>query len=333
MDSEMAHRSDEINALPAKKADRRSNKEDWLLCHSRLNDNRAMVEPRMAGCCDARKEGMNESIGMGTWTLDDIPWHRFDATKVDPDLVTVAKTASLIEHNAADYASYLRSVFADDEEFTAAATAWAAEETQHGLALGRWARMADPAFNFEDALRRFVAGYRLPLTATESVRGSRSGELIARCVVESGTSSFYSAVRDRTDEPVIKAICQRIAADEFRHYKLFYTYLQRYLASERPTRLRRLRVASGRFLEVDDDELSFAYHCANHAESEPYDRVRANIAYTGLVARTYRRGHVERAAAMMLKACGVSADGWFGRVARSIAWMHVQRHQRRPIPV
>lgn len=278
-----------------------------------------------------RKEG-NESTGMATWTLDDIPWHRFDATKVVPDLVVVAKTASLVERNAADYATYLRGVFADDEEFTAAATTWAEEETQHGLALGRWAKLADPSFDFEDALRRFIAGYRLPLTATESVRGSRSGELIARCVVESGTSSFYSAVRDQTEEPVIKAICQRIAADEFRHYKLFYKFLQRYLESERLTRLRRLRVASGRFLEVDDDELSFAYHCANRPESEPYDRVRANIAYTGLVARTYRRGHVERAAAMMLKACGVSADGWFGRATRSIAWLHVRRHQRRPIP-
>lgn len=270
---------------------------------------------------------------MGKWTLDDIPWHRFDASKVDPDLVAVAKTASLVERNAADYATYLRSVFADDEAFTEAATTWAEEETQHGQALGRWARLADPDFDFEDAMRRFVAGYQLPLTATTSVRGSRSGELIARCVVESGTSSFYSAVRDRTEEPVIKAICNRIAGDEFRHYKLFYGYLQRYLKSEQLSRLHCLRVASGRFLEVDDDELSFAYHCANRPESEPYDRVRANVFYTGLVARCYRRGHVERATAMMLKACGLNADGWFGRATRSIAWMHVQRHQRRPAPV
>ena len=269
---------------------------------------------------------------MGKWTLDDIPWHRFDASKVDPDLVAVAKTASLVERNAADYATYLRSVFADDEAFSAAATAWAEEETQHGLALGRWARLADPSFDFDDALRRFVAGYRIPVAATTSVRGSRSGELIARCVVESGTSSFYSAVRDKTEEPVIKAICHRIAGDEFRHYKLFYSYLQRYLECERPSRLRRLHVASGRFFEVDDDELSFAYYCANRPETEPYDRGRANVAYTGLVARFYCRGHVERAAAMMLKACGLNADGWFGRTTRSVAWLHVQRHQRRPIP-
>ena len=51
--------------------------------------------------------------------------------------------------------------------------------------------------------------------------------MIARCVVESGTSSYYSAIRDATDEPVLKEIAGRIAADEYRHYKLFYDTLQR----------------------------------------------------------------------------------------------------------
>jgi rubrerythrin len=269
---------------------------------------------------------------MKRWTLDDIPWDRFDAARVDPSLVAVAKTASLVERNAADYAAYLRSVFADDPEFSEAARYWADEETQHGLALGRWAKLADPAFDFDDALRRFVAGYRIPIAATASVRGSRSGELIARCVVESGTSSFYSAVRDSTEEPVIKAISHRIAGDEFRHYKLFYDYLQRYLSRERLWRLQRVRVASGRLLEIDDDELSFAYHCANRPESEPYDRKAANIAYTHIASQFYRRSHVERAASMMLKACGLSPDGWLGKMARGVAWLHVQRHQRRPLP-
>jgi hypothetical protein len=269
---------------------------------------------------------------MSNWTLDDIPWDRFDPGKVDADLLVVAKTASLVERNAADYATYLCNVFADDEAFCTAAVNWAEEETQHGVALGRWAKLADPSFDFDDALRRFVAGYRIPLASTESVRGSRSGELIARCVVESGTSSFYSAVRDSTDEPAMKAIAHRIAGDEFRHYKLFYAYLQRYLPQERLWRLQRVRVASGRFLEVDDDELSFAYHCANCPESEPYDRRRANAAYTHLASRFYRRSHVERAAGMMLKACGVRPDGWFGRATRRVAWLHVQRHQRQPAP-
>ena len=49
--------------------------------------------------------------------------------------------------------------------------------------------------------------------------------MIARCVVESGTSSYYSAIRDATEEPVLQEIAGRIAADEYRHYKLFYDTL------------------------------------------------------------------------------------------------------------
>ena len=30
---------------------------------------------------------------MGKWTLDDIPWDRFEPAKVDPDLVPIVKAA------------------------------------------------------------------------------------------------------------------------------------------------------------------------------------------------------------------------------------------------
>ena len=70
------------------------------------------------------------------------------------------------------------------------------------------------------------------MDAVTSVRGSRTGELIARCVVEVGTSSYYSALRDSIDEPVLKRICHRIAGDEYHHYKLFYSHLKRYQAHE-----------------------------------------------------------------------------------------------------
>ena len=267
---------------------------------------------------------------MKRWTLEDIPWESFDPSKVAADIVPIVKTASLVEYNAGDYAAYLRNVFADDPAFQEAAAAWATEEEQHGQALGKWAEIADRGFNFEASFARFIEGYQIPVDATRSVRGTRSGELIARCVVESGTSSLYSALRDATDEPVLKAICHRIAVDEFRHYRLFYTHLQGYLPAERPGLIRRLLVVCERFLEVGDDELAYAYHCANEWGRD-YDRGRANAAYAGAVARCYQRGHVDRAIGMMLKAGGVSAASWLGNVARRIAWLHVRRKQRRAL--
>jgi hypothetical protein len=271
-----------------------------------------------------------DESGMKHWTLDDINWETFERTGIDDGTIAVVKTASLVERNASDYAAYLCNVFPQDAAFQEAAKAWAVEEAQHGEALGRWAELADPAFDFRESFRRFREGYRIDVDASASIRGSRSRELIARCVVESGTSSFYSALRDATDEPVLKDICHRIAGDEFRHYKLFYRYLQQYLPDEKPWVVQRLAVACGRMLEVGDDELSLAYHCANEPDRD-YDHAKANQAYTHLTSRYYKRWHVERAVGMMLKASGVSPVGWFGQAAAKIVWLHVQRQQRRSL--
>ena len=86
--------------------------------------------------------------------------------------------------------------------------------------------------------------------------------MIARCVVESGTSSYYSAIRDATEEPVLKEIAGRISADEYRHYKLFYEILHKQDEPELAF-WRKLWVAVGRVRESDDDELAYAYYCAN----------------------------------------------------------------------
>ena len=51
-------------------------------------------------------------------------------------------------------------------------------------------------------------------TADRSRRGSRAGEMVARCIVETGTSSYYTALREAAAEPVLQEICRRIAADE-----------------------------------------------------------------------------------------------------------------------
>ena len=211
------------------------------------------------------------------WTLDDIPWQAFDPDKVDPDILTAIKAASMVEQDSDDYVAYLCRVFHDDADFRRAARAWGDEELQHGQALGRWAALADPSFDFARSFARYTEEHQLPLDATESVRGSRSTELIARCMVEVGTSLFYSAVRDATEEPVLKAICRHIAKDEVRHYKLFYSHGQRYLARERPLLITRLKAAFGRLAESNDDELAYAYYCGL-GETAPYSRRRYNQA-------------------------------------------------------
>jgi rubrerythrin len=243
------------------------------------------------------------------WTLTDLPWQQFDSSKVDADILKVIKASAMVEHNGGDYGTYLCNVFHDDPEFQAVARNWAREEIQHGEALAQWAKLADPDFDFAASFGRFAEGYKIATDAKASIRGSRSGELVARCVVESGTSSYYTALMEAVDEPVLKQICRNIAADEHRHYKLFYDYLRRYLKSEKIGRWRRLAVVIGRMRESEDDELAYAYFTATEPASAIYDRKRSAAAYARRAYGYYRPRHVERLVAMALKAAGLRANG------------------------
>ncbi len=266
------------------------------------------------------------------WTLNDVDWSRFDPSKVSSDLLQVIKTAAMVERNGADYGRYLCNVFRDDPDFCVVAQQWAVEEEQHGMALGKWAMLADPDFDFDAAFARFLKMYRLPLDATESVRGSLTGELCARCVVETGTSSFYSAIRDAVEEPVLKQICKNIAADEFRHYRLFFVHMERYdgLSDVRGWRARwdRMRVAFTRFREADDDEIASAYHAAN-AVAEPYDRTASNRAYAQRSLGFFHLRHVRRAGHMFAQAAGLAPNGLAAKLMTKALWLVIWFRGRR----
>ena len=189
---------------------------------------------------------------------------------------------------------------------------------QHGKALARWAKLADPDFDFEQRFADFSSKITLPVTADNSVRGSRCGELVARCMVEVGTSSYYTALREATDEPVLRDICRNIARDEIRHYKLFYTHLARYREIERLGVFRRILVGLGRISESEDDELAYAYHAANN-NGEPYDRKKCVRAYMSRAYGFYRPHHIERIITLVFKAIGLTLHakiaGWAAKLA------------------
>lgn len=260
---------------------------------------------------------------MTTWSLKDIPWDRFDASRVDPGIVPIVKAACLVEYNADDYRHYLSNVLDDDQRTVAAIKQWSLEEIQHGSALAKWAALADPEFNFERSYELFVENFTFPLQVSQSVRGSRIGELVARCMVETGTTSFYTALGDATDEPVLKEICRRIADDEFAHYHMFYAQMRRYLKDEDLSLRDRLRVAFDRIAEAEDDELATAYWAANRPD-EPFDRRPNSVAYARGTLQYYRPVHVRRMIDMVFGAIGLNPSGVLGwtatRVARAFVW-------------
>jgi len=272
------------------------------------------------------------------WSLEDIAWADVDPARVDPELLEAVKAAALVEANSADYVRYLHNVFGDDPEFRQAASYWGEEERQHGDALGRWAQLVDPAFDYPARLARFRAGYRIPVDAANSVRGSRAGELVARCVVESGTCSFYASLRDTCAEPVLKQIAGFIAQDEARHYRLFKTHLERYLGERRMSLWERCKIAYGRVAEADDDELAFAYYSANTPETanpRAYERKACARAYSRRTLQRYEFRHVRAAAHMILRAADINPTSRLAKIGIWLSWRVLQlraRYPGRPAP-
>lgn len=277
----------------------------------------------------AKRKDWEDRTMRDHWTLDTIEWDKFDRSKLDPELLKLMKAASLVEYNATDYVEYLRKVFRNEPKVMEILQQWGEEEVQHGAALGRWAEMADPEFNFQEAFARFRKAYRPPhfVNADGSVRGSRIGELIARCVVECGTSSGYVALRDASEEPVLKQIAGLVAADEFAHYRLFLDLMQ-IQPEKKPGFFKRLWIAATRVSETEDDELAMAYYCANvpaHRENEiKYDRDACNQAYQSSMFRLYRPLHIERAVAMTGKAIGVNPESSILKLVGRALWQFVR---------
>ena len=266
---------------------------------------------------------------MKHWRIDDVPWEQFDRAKLAPDVIPIVKAAAMVERNGIDYATYLKNVFHDDPAFKQAADNWAVEEVQHGMALGRWAMLADPDWDFEEAFTRYKDGFKLPLDRDSSVRGSRTGELIARCMVETGTSSYYTALAEATEEPVLQFVCRLIASDEFRHFKLFYDHMRRYLGRENISVVQRLRIAAGRITESEDDELAYAYHCGNEPAGLPYEHQRCISSYMGRAMGVYRYRHVERGVNMIFKSVGLKPRGRLSDVSSRLAWKLLQHRHKK----
>jgi hypothetical protein len=88
--------------------------------------------------------------------------------------------------------------------------------------------------------------------------------------------------------------------------------------------LGRLRVALGRALELEDDELAYAHYAAT-GSTAPYDRKACAAAQLGRTYRLYRPHHVARATAMICTLLGLPPRGWTARLATSalsrvLAW-------------
>lgn len=195
------------------------------------------------------------------WSMDAIRYHDIAREAVDDDelLFQIIASASFVEITSDLYTRNLIEYFRDDPELVDWLGAhWEPEELQHGAALKRYVETAWPGFDWERAYTGFFAEYSR-CCLLENLAPTRALEMVARCVVETGTASFYRMLSEAAPEPILRQIAGNIAADEVRHYKNFFYFFRRYRESENPGRTAVLRTLWDRAQEVDAEDIYIAF--------------------------------------------------------------------------
>jgi hypothetical protein len=207
----------------------------------------------------------------GAWGLEQPPLEAVNRSLIveREDLFYVLAAASFVEIAADLYTDNLISFFSGDEEAVRwLDDHWKTEEMRHGQVLRAYVRHVWPEFDCDRAYASFFADYSLQCTVDE-FEPTRGLEMVARCVVETGTSTFYQALAGCTDEPILQGIANRIRAEEISHYKHFYHLFRKYRSTEQFGRLQIIGALKRRVFEARSDDAECAlwhvYHERNPA--------------------------------------------------------------------
>ncbi len=206
-------------------------------------------------------------IGRLHWRLEDIPMDRIDFGRIRAreEMKFVLAAASFVENASDTYAGNLADYFSEEPEIAQwLSQNWEKEELQHGRALRAYVQAVWPEFDWEGAYASFFVEYSATC-GVEGYEATRALELVARCVVETGTATFYKALRDLADEPVLYQLAEHIRSDEVRHYKHFLQYYDRYEKRARTGRLRVLSALKRRLVEARHSDAEIGLWHAFHS--------------------------------------------------------------------
>lgn len=231
------------------------------------------------------------------WSMDAIRYDGIDRETLEGEdaLFRLLACASFIEITSDLYTANLAEYFRDDAQVVEwLRHHWEPEELQHGAALRRYVQTAWPQFDWDRAYQGFYAEYSR-CCQLERLAPSRSLEMVARCVIETGTASFYRLLAESAPEPVLKDLAGRIAADEVRHYKNFYHFFRRYCRREQPGRAAVMRTLWSRASEIDAEDGFIAFkhvlrvrHPERGVDRHEYERFLRSIRGTVRAHFPYR---------------------------------------------
>ncbi|SDY76875.1 hypothetical protein SAMN04515617_12166 [Collimonas sp. OK242] len=190
------------------------------------------------------------------WKIADLDFSKIDTAQVRPDenLFYLVTCASFVESGSHLYTQNLVDYYGDEPEISNwLREQWEVEELQHGQALRAYVEHIWPEFDWQTAYHNFLDEYST-YCKVELLEPSKGLEMVARCVVEAGTATFYSALSRSTDEPVLKDLASRIARDEVNHYKHFFRYFRRFRQHEGLRRHRIFGALRRRTLEMKNED-------------------------------------------------------------------------------
>ena len=174
------------------------------------------------------------------------------------ELFYLLASASFIETGSEMYTRNLAEHCAGHPEVAAwLCGQWEREELQHGRALELYVRAAWPTFDWQAAFDDFFAEYA-GLCTLEALEPERALEMVARCVVETGTTTYYQTLRDLSPEPVLTRLLGHIRADEVGHFKHFLAYFRQLRATRPVSRARVARVLYTRLQELRESDSDVA---------------------------------------------------------------------------
>jgi len=260
------------------------------------------------------------------WGLDNIPYGQIEHDKIrgQDDFLYLVAGASFVEIASDLYTRNLVDYFSGDTLAVQwLGERWQHEEVRHGHALRDYVRHVWPEFDWQAAYDDFFEEYARLCTVDE-FEPTRGLEMVARCVVETGTATFYTALAELSPEPVLCRIAACIRSDEVGHYKYFYKFFRQYNERERVGRWRILGAIKRRVLEARHSDADIAlWHVYAHHHPQP-QRAQFQQLCRSLGALIKRHYPVHMAAKMVLKPLALPASlNQFvqGPLARAAGWM------------
>lgn len=223
--------------------------------------------------------------GQRGWDYRKLDFDAIDRSAVVGDelLFYLLMCGSFVEIMADLYTSNLVRYYEGEEELQRwLEQTWEREEVQHGQALRAYVAAVWPQVDWQQAFDGFRVEYA-PLCNGENLEPSKALEMAARCIVETGTSSFYRALYNYATEPVLCQLLANIKADEVRHFKYFYTFFRRFNQQEGNPPHRVAAALWRRIREMRSEDIRLAYKHAyrgRHGQGMPpghFERFYAQV--------------------------------------------------------